>query len=88
MIAKYFDTSFAMLNVVNAPRVISNCLPISTTSISLVGLLSKSTMLAASRGLCAGIHRDGHIGLGQRGRIVGAIAGHRHQSSAGLIFAN
>ena len=39
MIAKYLATSFAMLNVVSAPRVISNCLPISTTSISLVGLV-------------------------------------------------
>ena len=47
--AKYFDTSFAMLNVVSAPRVISNCLPISTTSMSFVGLESRSTMLPASR---------------------------------------
>ena len=38
-----------MLKVVSAPRVISSCLPISTISISLVGLLSRSTMLAASR---------------------------------------
>src|SRR5690348_13766077 len=38
MIAKYLATSLAMLKVVNAPRVISNCLPISTISISLVGL--------------------------------------------------
>src|SRR5260370_660681 len=30
-------------------RVISSCLPISTTSISLVGLESRSTMLPASR---------------------------------------
>ena len=27
MIAKYFDTSFAILNVVSAPRVIKSCLP-------------------------------------------------------------
>ena len=52
MIAKYFETSLAMLNVVSAPRVISSCLPISTTSISLVGLLSRSTMLPASRAAC------------------------------------
>src|SRR5215468_12259311 len=49
MIAKYFDTSFMIENVVNAPRVISSCLPMATTSISLVGLLSRSTMLPASR---------------------------------------
>src|SRR5260221_6685762 len=48
MIAKYLATSLAMLNVVRAPRVISSCLPISTTSISLVGLESRSTMLPAS----------------------------------------
>ena len=38
-----------MLKVVNAPRVISSCFPISTISMSLVGLLSRSTMLPASR---------------------------------------
>ena len=48
MIAKYFATSFAIENVVSAPRVISSCLPISTTSISFVGLESRSTMLPAS----------------------------------------
>ena len=42
--AKYFATSLAMENVVSVPRVISNCLPISTISISLVGSLSRSTM--------------------------------------------
>ena len=46
--AKYFATSLAMLKVVSEPRVISSCLPISTISISLVGLLSRSTMLPAS----------------------------------------
>ena len=35
--------------VVSAPRVISSCLPISTISMSLVGSLSRSTMLPASR---------------------------------------
>ena len=33
--AKYLATSFAILKVVKAPRVINNCLPISTTSINL-----------------------------------------------------
>ena len=49
MMAKYLATSLAMLKVVSAPRVISSCLPISTISMSLVGLLSRSTMLPASR---------------------------------------
>ena len=48
MIAKYFATSFVIENVVSAPRVISSCLPMATTSISFVGLLSRSTMLPAS----------------------------------------
>ena len=48
MIAKYFATSLAMEKVVRAPRVISNCLPISTTSMSFVGLESRSTMFPAS----------------------------------------
>ena len=37
IIAKYFATSFAILNVVNAPLVINICFPISTTSITLSG---------------------------------------------------
>ncbi len=48
MMAKYLATSLAIEKVVSAPRVISNCLPISTISISLVGLESRSTMLPAS----------------------------------------
>ena len=46
--AKYLATSLAIENVVKAPRVINNCLPTSTTSSSLVGSLSRSTMLPAS----------------------------------------
>ena len=52
MMAKYFATSLAIENVVSAPRVISSCLPISTISMSLVGLESRSTMLPASRAAC------------------------------------
>ena len=48
MMAKYLATSFAMEKVVREPRVISSCLPISTTSRILVGSESRSTMLAAS----------------------------------------
>src|ERR1035437_8627912 len=48
IIAKYLATSLAMENVVNDPRVISNCLPIATTPISLLGLEPRSTMLPAS----------------------------------------
>ena len=49
MMAKYLATSLAMLKVVSEPRVMRSCFPISTISMSLVGLLSRSTMLPASR---------------------------------------
>ncbi len=52
IIAKYFATSFAMLNVVTAPRVMSSCFPSMTTSIILAGLDSRSTMFAASFAAC------------------------------------
>ena len=52
MIAKYLATSFAIEKVVSDPRVIRSCLPISTISISLVGLESRSTMFPASRAAC------------------------------------
>ena len=52
MIAKYFATSFAIENVVSAPRVMSSCFPISTTSMSLVGLESRSIMFPASFAAC------------------------------------
>ena len=52
MIAKYFATSFAMLKVVSAPRVMSICFPISTIWMSFVGFESRSTMLPASFAAC------------------------------------
>ena len=89
MMAKYLDTSLAMLKVVSAPRVISSCLPISTISMSLVGLESRSTMLPASLAACVpGVHGHGDVGLGQRRRVVGAVAGHGHQAPAGLVLAD
>src|SRR5208282_4613397 len=48
MMAKYFATSLAMLNVVSEPRVMRSCLPISMISMSFVGFESRSTMLPAS----------------------------------------
>ena len=52
MIAKYLATSFAIENVVSAPRVMSCCFATSTISISFVGLESRSTMLPASLAAC------------------------------------
>ena len=89
MIAKYLAMSLAIENVVSAPRVISNCLPISTISMSLVGSLSRSTMLPASRAaMRAGVHGDADIGLGERRRIVGAVAAHGDQLALGLLLAD
>ncbi len=48
MMAKYLETSLATLKVVRLPRVMSSCLPISTTEMSLAGSESRSTMLPAS----------------------------------------
>ena len=48
MMAKYFATSLAIEKVVSEPRVMRSCLPISTISMSLVGLESRSTMFPAS----------------------------------------
>ena len=89
MIAKYFATSFAIENVVSEPRVISSCLPISTISISLVGFESRSTMFPASRAACVpGVHRHADVGGGERGRVVGAVAGHRDEVAALLLAAD
>ncbi len=89
MIAKYFATSLAMLNVVSAPRVISSCLPISTISISLVGLESRSTMLPASLAACVPVFMaTATSACASAGRVVRAVAGHGHQPPARLILAD
>ena len=78
-----------MLNVVSAPRVISSCLPISTTSMSFVGFESRSTMLPASLAACVPVFiatRD--VGLRERGRVVGAVAGHGDEAPALLVLAD
>ena len=38
--------------------------------------------------LRAGVHGDADVGLRQRGRVVGAVAGHRDQVPAGLLLAD
>ncbi len=83
---KYFATSLAIENVVSAPRVISSCLPISTTSVRLGGVGSRSTMLPASGRLGAGIHRHPDIGLRERGCVIGPVTRHGDQPTA-LLFA-
>ena len=41
-----------------------------------------------ARGLRAGVHGDADVGLGQRGRVVGAVAGHRDEMAVGLFLAD
>ena len=38
--------------------------------------------------LRAGVHRHRHVGLRQRRRVVGAVAGHRHQPPCALVLAD
>ena len=66
MIAVYFATSLAMLNVVSELRVMSSCFPILMISISFVGSESRSTILLAFGGLRAGIHGYADVSLGKR----------------------
>ena len=89
MMAKYLATSLAMEKVVSAPRVISSCLPISTISMSLVGIGIEIDHVAGFfRGLGAGVHGDADVGLSERGRVVGAVAGHGDEFAAGLFAAD
>ena len=89
MMAKYFATSLAIEKVVSEPRVISSCLPISTISISLVGLESRSTMLAASRAACVpDCIATPTSACGKRRRVVRAVAAHGDQPPALLLLAD
>ena len=87
--AKYLATSFEMLKVVSEPRVINSCLPISTISISLVGLLSRSIMLAASRaGWVPVFMATATSACARAGASFGAVPGHRYQPTTGLVLAD
>src|ERR1700757_838109 len=86
MMAKYLATSLAMEKVVSEPRGISSCLPISTTSMRLGGVGVEVDHVAGFLGgLGAGIHSNADIGLGERGRVVGAIAGHGDELTLALL---
>ena len=86
MMAKYLATSLAIEKVVSEPRVISSCLPISTTSMSLVGLESRSTMFPASLAAVVPVFMaTPDIRLGQGRGVVGAVAGHGHELAALLL---
>ena len=89
MIAKYFATSLAMEKVVSAPRVMRSCLPISTISISFVGIAVEVDHVAGlARRHRAGIHGHAHVSLGQRRGIVRAVAAHGDELALGLLLAD
>src|ERR1700761_9624336 len=86
MMAKYFATSSAIEKVVSEPRLMSSCLPTSTTSISLVGSLSRSIRLPAS--LAAGVPlfmATPTSAWARAGGAVRAVAAHRHQLALLLL---
>ena len=58
-------------------------------SMSFVGLGVEIDHVARFlRRLSAAVHRDGHVGLSERGGVVGAVAGHSNHVALGLILAN
>ena len=89
MITKYFARSFAIENVVSAPRVMRSCFPISTISISFVGLLSRSIMFAASRAGCVPVFMATATSAWARaGASLVPSPGHGHHTPAGLVLAD
>ena len=87
MMAKYLATSLAIEKVVSDPRVIRSCLPISTISMSFVGLESRSTMFPASLAAWVPVFMaTPDVGLGQRRSVVGAVAGHGDEEAARLLL--
>ena len=87
--AKYLATSLAMLNVVSEPRVISSLLP-DFDDLDELGRVAVQVDHVAgfARRLGAGVHGHAHVGLGQRRRVVGAVAGHGDQVALGLFLAD
>jgi len=77
-----------MLKVVKVPaRHQPTVLPISTTSISFVGIgvqINHVACLFCSLG--AGVHGNSHISLCKRRSVIGAVTGHRHEPAACLVL--
>ena len=64
-------------------------MPISTISISLVGFEVEVDHVARlARGLRTCVHRHADIGLGERRRVIGAVAAHRDQLALRLLVAD
>ena len=86
MIAKYLATSLAIENVVSAPARHQELLP-DLDDLDQLGRIRVEVHHVAglARRLRAGVHRHAHVGLRQRGSVVGPVARHRDQPAAGLL---
>jgi hypothetical protein len=84
--AKYLATSLAMEKVVSAPRVMSKLLADLDDLDQLGGVGVEIDHVAGFLGgLRAGVHGHAYVGLGQRGGVVGAVAGHGDELALGLL---
>ena len=89
MMAKYFATSLAMLKVVSEPRRDEQLLADFDDLDQLRRVRIEVHHVAGFLGgLRAGVHGHADIGLGERGRVVGAVADHRDHAAAGLLPAD
>ena len=86
MIAKYLATSFAIENVVSAPRVIEELLP-DLDDLDQLGRVRVQVdhVAGLARRLGARVHRDPDVGGGEGGSVVRAVARHRHELTCGLL---
>ena len=81
-IAKYFATSLAIENVVSAPRVIKQLLADFDDFDQFGGIgIEVHHVGGLFGGLRSRVHRHADVGLRERGRVVGAVAGHRDEAT-------
>jgi hypothetical protein len=89
MIAKYFATSLATENVVKRAARDQQLLA-DFNHLNELGRIRIEIHHVAGflGGLRAGVHGKPHVGLCQRGCVVGAVAGHGDEFALGLLGAD
>ena len=87
-IAKYFATSFAIENVVSDAAGDEQLLADldDVDELRRIGVEVDHVPGFLGR-LGAGVHRDADVGLGERRRVVRAVARHRDEPAPGLLVA-
>jgi hypothetical protein len=82
--AKYLATSLAIEKVVSAPSGDQELLA-DLDDLDQLGRVGVEVDHVAgfAGGLGAGVHGDADVGLGERRRVLGPVAGHRHQPAVG-----